>query len=366
MLEIKILNFLQLTFTQQTNMTSKDIFYQYKTLESPIELYIKPLNENLKFKGNILNLYEKEDCRKLELFITAKVNYADSVLPAELKNSFEYLDLILLIKSKKSVYRKCIIFEKKGNIFKLNLDLLKKDWRDDVEISAALVLKKDINEKDGYASTIGTQLGWSTSYKIFFDAPEEKSGGESMEFEWASFSGNKLHWLNKHYNKDIYALDLRGEKKMPKVYLNEDMNKHLRSLLEEKSKRLSPKTSSRDLIFQSIASSIFTQLLTDCLIQYKRNLTQEEGADKEVAIENAWESLSSWKRTLLENYSHNIFPDSRKKDALDNLKESIYEDDNKISEILKVILNIAQNTLGESAHETFTKSAELLTRMGKK
>ena len=116
MLEIKILNFLQLTFTQQTNMTSKDIFYQYKTLESPIELYIKPLNENLKFKGNILNLYEKEDCRKLELFITAKVNYADSVLPAELKNIFEYLDLILLIKSKKSVYRKCIIFEKKGNI----------------------------------------------------------------------------------------------------------------------------------------------------------------------------------------------------------------------------------------------------------
>jgi hypothetical protein len=66
---------------------------------------------------------------------------------------------------------------------------------------------------------------------------------------------------------------------MPKVYLNEDMNKHLRSLLEEKSKRISPKTSSRDLMFQSIASSIFSQLLTDCLIHYKRNLMQEEGVD---------------------------------------------------------------------------------------
>ena len=347
-------------------MANKDIFYQYKILEEPIELYIKPLNENLKFKGNILNLYEKDDYKKLELYITAKVNYANSVLPAEFDDSFEYLDLILLVKSTKSVNRKCIIFEKKANIFKLNLDLLKKDWRNDVEISAALVLKKNINEKDGYASSIGTQLGWSTSYKIFFDEPEEKSGGDSMEFEWLSFSSEKLHWLNKHYSKDIYALELRGETKMPKVYLNEDMDKHLRSLLEEKSKRLSPKTSSRDLMFKNIVSSIFTQLLTDCLIQYKRNLTQEGDADKEVAIESAWESLSSWKRTLLENYSHKIFPDSRKKDALDELKESIYEDDNKISEILKVILNIAQNNLGESTHETFTKSAELLTRVGKK
>jgi hypothetical protein len=50
---------------------------------------------------------------------------------------------------------------------------------------------------------------------------------------------------------------------------------------------------------------------------------------------------------------------------LDDLKESIYDDDNKISEILKVILNIAQNTLGESANEIFTKSAELLTKGGK-
>jgi len=208
-------------------------------------------------------------------------------------------------------------------------------------------------------------LGWSKTYKIFFDEPEEKVGGDSMEFEWASFSSNRLFWLNKHYSKDIFALDLRGENKMPKVYLNEDMNKHLRSLLEEKSKRISPKTSSRDLMFQSIASSIFSQLLTDCLIHYKRNLMQEEGVEKLVAIENAWENLSNWKKKLIENYSHNICPDSRKKDALDDLKESIYDDDNKISEILKVILNIAQNTLGESANEIFTKSAELLTKGGK-
>lgn len=357
---------MQSTFIQLTNMTNKDIFYQYKTLENPIELYVKSLNEDLKFKGKILNLYEKDSYEKLKLYVTAKVDHPGTVLPPEFKDSFEYLDLVLLIKSTKSIYRKCIVFEKKGNIFWLDLDFFKKDWRNDVELSAALVLKKNINEKIGYASNIGTQLGWSTSYKIFFDKPEEKSGGDSMEFEWASFSGEKLHWLNKHYSKDIYALDLRGETKMPKVYLNEDMDKHLRSLLEETSKRSSAKTSSRDLMFQTIASSIFTQLLTDCLIEYKRNLSQADGAEPEVVIEDAWDSLSGWKRTLLENYSHKIFPDSRKKDALNDLKERIYEDDNKISEILKVILNITQNNLGESTNEIFTRSAELLTRREKK
>ena len=44
----------------------------------------------------------------------------------------------------------------------------------------------------------------------------------------------------------------------------------------------------------------------------------------------------------------------------------IYEDDNKISEVLKVILNTTQNNLGESTNEIFTRSAELLTRREKK
>ena len=34
----------------------------------------------------------------------------------------------------------------------------------------------------------GTKLGWSTAYKIYFDEPEEKSGGASMELKWESFS----------------------------------------------------------------------------------------------------------------------------------------------------------------------------------
>ncbi len=347
-------------------MANKDIFYQYKILEAPIELHLKLSDDKLKFLGNVLNIYEKEEIENFKLKITAKVSDPQSVLFEKDKDIWEYLDLILFVKGVKSIFRKCYIFEKEGNIFKIELDFHKDDWRSDVEISAILVLKKDLKEKIGFASVKGTQLGWSSSYKVCFDEPEEKSGGESMEIEWESFSGNKLRWLNKNYSKDIYALDLRGGNKMPKIYLNSDMDSHLKSILNENSKRSSLKTSSRDLMFKNISTSIFAQLLTDSLIEYNKNLQEQDQSEKSVAVENAWEELKSWKRQLIENYSHKILPDSRKKDSLDDLKESMYDDPDKISTILKIILNIAQNSLGESTQKVFSENARLHLRKEKK
>ena len=99
-------------------MPNKDIFYQYKILEEPIDLVLSPLNEDLKFSGNILNFYEKENIEKLDLNVSAKVDHIQSILPDKYNNNSEYLDLILLLKSVKSIYRKCFIFEKIGNIYK--------------------------------------------------------------------------------------------------------------------------------------------------------------------------------------------------------------------------------------------------------
>jgi len=347
-------------------MSNKDIFYQHKTLEASIDLYLNPVDSELKFSGNILNFYEKENTEKIELKASAKINNIETVLPNQYKDSSEYLDLILLVKSVKSIYRKCFIFEKKGNIFKTQLNLNRQDWRNDVEISAILILKKNLKKNIGYASNKGTQLGWSSLYKIYFDKPEQKSGGETMEVEWESFSGEKLFWLNNHYSKDIYALDLRGGKKMPKVYLNKDMDPHLKSVLDEKSNRSSFKTSSRDLMFKNISTSVFTQLLTDSLIEYNKNLQDKEGSEKEVVIDHAWEELKGWKKQIIENYAHRILPDSRKKDALDNLKEDIYDDQEKISEILKIILNVSQNSLGDTTQKVFTENAKLLLRKEQK
>lgn len=345
-----------------------DIFYQHKTLEKTIDLIITPSNSDIKFSGNILDFYKDEKNEELKLNASAKVNELNSVLPSEYKDSSEHLDLLLLVKSTKSIFRKCYIFEKKGNIFKTNLNLNKQDWRNEVEISALLTLKKDIKEQNGYASNKGTKLGWSSSYKIYFDEPEEKSGGASMELKWESFSGPKLSWLNDYYSKDVYTLDISRGNKMPKIYLNSDIDSHLRSLIEEKSTRSSKKTSSRDLMFQTISNSIFTQLLTDSLIDLHNNIQEHErgGSDKEVVMDTAWEELVEWKRKMIENYSHKILPSSRKKDALENLKEKIYDDKDAISEISRKVLNIAQNSSEHSTQKVFTEHAKLLLREEKK
>ena len=50
-----------------------DIFYQYKILENPIELIVKPMNSEIEFLGNILNFYEDEKNEKLSIKVTAKV-----------------------------------------------------------------------------------------------------------------------------------------------------------------------------------------------------------------------------------------------------------------------------------------------------
>ena len=41
-------------------MANKDIFYQYKILEAPIELHLKLSDDKLKFLGSVLNIYEKD------------------------------------------------------------------------------------------------------------------------------------------------------------------------------------------------------------------------------------------------------------------------------------------------------------------
>ena len=346
-------------------MSIQDIFYPYKTLENQIEINFKSLNENSKFNNNILNFYEIDNEDKINLKVTAKIDNIEDVLAEKYKKNYsENLDLILLIKSIKSLTRKFFKFEQRGNIFVSDVSLKKEDWRGDVNISATLVLKKKIEEIDGYAFNQGTQLGWSTSYKILFDEPEEKIAGEGMEVLWESFKSEKLFWLQKHYYKNIYAIDLKSaSRKLPKVYLNEDMDIHLKSLLKLDSTKSSAKNLYRDLMFQNIATGVFVQLMTHCLLDFYSELKFQKNSpqDKEIIIENAWQDIALWQRKIIENYATQLSPDSRKKDALDNLKEKLFDSDTSFPEVINVIQNIAQNNQG--TEKLFTQvSQTLLTK----
>ena len=68
-----------------------------------------------------------------------------------------------------------------------------------------------------------------------------------------------------------------------------------------------------------------------------------------------------WQRKIIENYATQLSPDSRKKDALDNLKEKLFDSDTSFPEVINVIQNIAQNNQG--TEKLFTQvSQTLLTK----
>lgn len=344
-------------------MISKDIFFQHKTLNDKIDLVLNPIDKDLNFNNNILNLYDNNEKQKVEIKASAKINNIKELLPKEFENDVnKFVELTLLLKSIKSIYRKSLTFYNENNIFKTSFVLDKLDWRGELSINAMLVLKKKINPIKQYASAKGSQLGWSQTYKVYFDEPEEKSSGEGIDVKWESFKSSKLYWLNKNYQKDVYTLDVKNSGKPPKLYLNDDIDNHLKTLLKLETKSSGMKSIIRDLMYQNISSTVFAQLLTDCLNDLDKLIKEEKNSsEKSIAIENAWDELKPWKQNMVKNYADRIIPDCRKKDALENLKEKLYENENYINELAKLTLNIAQNSLTETTEKIYTKAAIRLT-----
>ena len=167
-------------------------------------------------------------------------------------------------------------------------------------MSSALILKKNDDDEFGFAAEKGTLLGWSPEYKLLLEEPEQKKGKDGIDVSWISFSDPKMHWLNDNYPDDIYALDLHEGKKMPKLYLNKDMNLHLKNVLNDPSKKTSYKTVSRDLMFQTITTGILSQLITSALIEFKNTVDEqnldENNNDPNNIANTAWEEMTDWKR----------------------------------------------------------------------
>ena len=77
-----------------------DIFYQYKILENPIELIVKPMNSEIEFLGNILNFYEDEKNEPAEYKV---VENSEKILMAISKGSKDndpILNYVFIIKDK--------------------------------------------------------------------------------------------------------------------------------------------------------------------------------------------------------------------------------------------------------------------------
>jgi hypothetical protein len=349
-------------------MKQADIFYPHKTLESSISMNIKCNNaENVPRYGNTFNFFDCEIKKNISLSISAQIPMIETVVSEKNHNKCnELLDVCLLIKSNKSAFRGKQLMQKKGSIYFTKLDIDLKDWAGEINLSSALILKKNDDDEFGFAAEKGTLLGWSPEYKLLLEEPEQKKGKDGIDVSWISFSDPKMHWLNDNYPDDIYALDLHEGKKMPKLYLNKDMNLHLKNVLINPSKKTSYKTVSRDLMFQTITTGILSQLITSALIEFKNTVDEqnldENNNDPNNIANTAWEEMTDWKRNILENYAPSILPEARKKDAVEELKLKLCEDERFHKELLRKVLNISQNAMPQPTREVFTKCSEMLTK----
>ena len=352
-------------------MSQADIFFPHRVLEDSILMNVKCENvDNIQKTGNTFYVYDEGAKEDIKLKISAQVPSIETVLSEKHKSNLpEMLEVCLIVRSNKSAFRSSIPMEKKGSIYSTKFTLEKNNWAGDVNLSSILILKKNIENEFGFATEKGTQLGWSADYKLLFDEPEEKKGGEGIDVLWESFSSPKLSWLNKYYSKDIYAIDQLEGKKMPKVYLNKDMNPHLKNLLSNPSKRTSLKTTARDLMFQTISTGILAQFITDAITDYKslidENIEMEGNENAETIADTAWDDLTVWKRKILENYAPSIMPESRKKDALDKLKSELCGKNSVkfFKGVLRKILNITQNAIPDTTEKVFSDCAvSLLTK----
>jgi malate synthase len=116
-------------------------------------------------------------------------------------------------------------------------------------------------------------------------------------------------------------------------------------------------------MFQNIATGVFVQLMTHSLIDLHSELKSQKmmSQEKEIIIENAWQEIALWQRKIIENYAIQLSPDSRKKDALDNIKEKLFDSDGNFPDVINIIQNIAQNNQG--TEKLFTQVSHTLTRI---
>jgi len=203
---------------------------------------------------------------------------------------------------------------KKGDQYYFSYEFEKKDWTGLVTIQALLILKNNKKAIIGTPYKKGQKYGSSKEVFIRFTEPEEsKSSGKNLKFSWVNFAApkkksgvamNGLKWLKDHKN-DIYAIDYNNideDSQFPRVYLNKNMNRDHKKLMDNQSKRDGLNTSHRNILFNKLASEITILLVLEAISSLK-------SSEYDSSVK-AWENLEPWEKNVLEK-SYKLFDVSK-------------------------------------------------------
>ena len=191
---------------------------------------------------------------------------------------------------------------KDANLFAGSIAVDPKIVQESIKVTV-LALRDKPGKEPGYASHNGARLGWCPTHEIRF---KEKvvSAGNFLEIRWENFEGSLI--VPEGYAQTFYYLDANAS--APILYLNKNSVPALIKLMDTKGHSGS-KASARDLLFRSIATSVWQQLLRAALDDLREEaMTMGTPVDLDMAIAEEWKRVAI--RKFAEHLEPTLLPDA--------------------------------------------------------
>ncbi|EDM81679.1 hypothetical protein PPSIR1_22219 [Plesiocystis pacifica SIR-1] len=176
-----------------------------------------------------------------------------------------------------------------GERFGIPLALVRDELAGLVELDAHLIRTAPAADPSAgarVASLAGTRLAGSRTLTLLLDQPEVRAGNY-LDVHYRRFSDDP----GAPNASALYRLELEGE--TPILYLNAD-HESLRPTLDSKGTR-GPRARVRDLVFERIASSVWTQLV----LRVSARLVDDG------------EPAYDWERAVLDQWLPRLYPERR-------------------------------------------------------
>jgi hypothetical protein len=269
--------------------------------------------------------------------------------PAESANP--PMSVIAAVKSIDGLIRKQISLQRKKNSLYTGIVTLDPEViSESAKISVYAVRSSQGPASPGFARQKGVRLAWAPIVEVRM-AKMPPPGGKHLRILWEDFDESTI--VPAGFAGAFFYLDTNTDDIPPVLYLNRSAKPALVKLAETRGHG-HPKALPRDVIFRSIAVTVWTALVQAAL----EALLREAGENGEVDFENTF--AGRWKGEVLKWAAPVIWPTVLPKDALKELCMRINEDGyyTQVMARAQLGIQVEENLLGiyeQFAEDVFRK-----------
>lgn len=286
-------------------------FYPYRVTGERLQLDLEPLTPTVEKKASGSLYATARDLQEVSL--RCHVSVPDGILqevipPSERRNP--PVEIRLLCHSDEARIRTAYKLEGDLTVSFRELVFQRRDFRGRIDLEAVLVrTSSQASVAGGFAPEKGARLAWSEKRSVYFDPPPPPPG-DHIDVRWENFSASTKSWLRAHKGH-LFALDWEAGR--PVILLNADIQ-HLSQVLESTA-TVGPKARIRKAMHFLIAHQVWTSIIP--IILAELSIPEDTPVDR--GVEDLLSELDGWKQNVLRSWSHYIYPDRDRTDALEEL-----------------------------------------------